>query len=110
MDQQITDRRASADQEAKWFFDRLFDGIELDAASEMRALQIIVATEDDRRRDRPPPVRQWDRWDEDMAAYDARDRELLRLLDGDDERRRFAANATASRAYFDELRARASKT
>ena len=110
MEQNTTDRRASADQEAKWFLDRLFEGIELDAAFGVLALQIVAATVDEHRRDRPPPVGRWDRWDEDMVAYDAQTRELQKLLTDDADRVRFAANSAGIRAHFDELRARASST
>ena len=106
MERPIADRRASTDQESDWFFGHLFNGIELDDLTAARAREIIRATVEGLRIDRAPPHRQWDRWDEAMFAYQARDRQLLALLQGD-ARQRFSKNAAAIRAQFDELRARA---
>ena len=106
MHQDDSELQASVDQEVSWFLSRLFAGIELDSPTHARAQQVITKYVEQMRVPRPPAPGIWDRWDEAMATYATRDRELGALLGGE-ARDAFLRNSARLQAHFDELRANA---
>ena len=109
MADEVFEPQASQAAEAAWFFGRLFAGIYLDHATRVLAQGIVAKSIEQMRLVKPAPAPGvWDRWDEAMASYAERDRELASLLT-DAAQRTFERNAAAVRAHFDLLRARASR-
>lgn len=106
MRQHDSDLQASPAGEVAWFFDRLFAGIQLDDNTRARAQEVIANCVEEMRVPRSPGPGIWDRWDEAMGMYTARDRELVSLLPAEAQDT-FLHNSAALRAHFDAVRAQA---
>ena len=101
-----SDLQASPAREVAWFFDRLFAGILVDDTTRSRAQDVIAKWVEEMRVPRPPGPGSWDRWDEAMAMYAARDRELVSFLPAESHDA-FLRNSAALRVHFDAVRAQA---
>jgi hypothetical protein len=99
--------QASPDQEAQWWFDRLFRGIALDDDVRQQVRVIMARTVARQRAIHPPAPGVWDLWDEAMQLYADRDALLASLLTSPADKAAFEANAAEVRRELAELWARA---